>query len=83
MRSAGAFGWERILLDESRHLAFADHYLRRNVPLMSPARRQALIDMRDELFRLVSSMTERVRSDGDAFGVDGDPVDGGRVPSSH
>ncbi|HEY4025874.1 MAG TPA: diiron oxygenase [Candidatus Dormibacteraeota bacterium] len=63
---------QRILLDESRHLAFADHYLRRNVPLMSPARRQALIDMRDDLYRLLSSMTERVRSDGDAFGVDGD-----------
>src|SRR5438552_12143445 len=31
---------QRILLDESRHLAFADHYLRRNVPRMSPARRQ-------------------------------------------
>ena len=63
---------QRILLDESRHLAFADHYLRRNVRRMEPARRRALVDMRDDLFRLLQSMTERVRADGDAFGVDGD-----------
>jgi hypothetical protein len=63
---------QRILLDESRHLAFADHYLRRNVPHMSPARRQGMIDMRDDLYRLLTTMTEQVRADGDAFGVDGD-----------
>src|SRR6266536_5211097 len=63
---------QRILLDESRHLAFADHYLRRNVPRMSPARRRALVDMRDDLYRLLQSMTEKVRADGDSFGVDGD-----------
>lgn len=63
---------QRILLDESRHLAFADHYLRRNVARMTPARRQALIHMRDDLYRLLQSMTERVRADGEVFGVDGD-----------
>jgi hypothetical protein len=63
---------QRILLDESRHLAFADHYLRRNVARMEPARRRALVDMRDELYRLLQSMTDRVRADGDAFGVDGE-----------
>jgi hypothetical protein len=63
---------QRILLDESRHLAFADHYLRRNVARMQPARRRALVDMRDDLYRLLQSMTERVRADADVFGVDGD-----------
>ena len=63
---------KQILLDESRHLAFADSYLRRNVPLMEPARRRALLDMRDELFRLLSAMTDRVRADGAEFEVDGD-----------
>jgi P-aminobenzoate N-oxygenase AurF len=63
---------KHILLDESRHLAFADHYLRRNVPRMEPARRRALVDMRDDLFRLLRSMTERVRADAAAFGVDAD-----------
>ncbi len=62
----------QILLDESRHLAFADHYLRRNVPLMEPDRRRALAEMRDDLFRLLRSMTERVRFDAAEFGVDAD-----------
>jgi len=61
-----------ILLDESRHLAFADHYLRRNVARMSPARRRALVDMRDDLFRILTAMTERVRADAAEFGVDAD-----------
>ena len=66
---------QRILLDESRHLAFADHYLRRNVPRMSPARRQALIDMRDDLYRLLVSMTEKVRADGDGASDGADVLD--------
>jgi len=43
----------RILQDESRHLAFAEHYLRRNVVLMDAPRRQALVTMRDDLFRIL------------------------------
>src|SRR5204863_2011999 len=42
----------RILQDESRHLAFAEHYLRRNVALMDQSRRQAVVTMRDDLFRI-------------------------------
>jgi hypothetical protein len=62
----------RILQDESRHLAFAEHYLRRNVAGMEPARRRALVDMRDDLFRILQAMTERVRGDAAAFGIDSD-----------
>jgi hypothetical protein len=63
---------KRILQDESRHLAFAEHYLRRNVPRMDAARRRALLGMRDDLFDLLRSMTERVRADGAALDVDAD-----------
>ena len=63
---------QKILLDESRHLAFADHYLRRNVARMDAARRRLLLDMRDDLFRLLASMTERVRGDAAEFEVDAD-----------
>lgn len=63
---------KQILVDESRHLTFADHYLRRNVPLMDAARRRAMVDMRDDLFRLLSGMTERVRADAAEFDVDSD-----------
>jgi P-aminobenzoate N-oxygenase AurF len=62
----------RILQDESRHLAFAEHYLRRNVAGMEPARRRALIEMRDDLFRILQAMTERVRADAAAFDIDSD-----------
>ena len=62
----------RILRDESRHLAFAEHYLRRNVPRLEPARRRALLDMRDDLFRLLLAMTDRVRADAATLEVDAD-----------
>jgi hypothetical protein len=68
--------WEglsrRILRDESRHLAFAEHYLRRNVPRMAPERRRAMLEMRDDLFRLLEAMTERVRADAAVLEVDAD-----------
>jgi hypothetical protein len=60
----------RILQDESRHLAFAEHYLKRNLPGLSPERRRAMVDMRDELMRLLASMTRRVREDALAFDVE-------------
>jgi len=63
---------KQILKDESRHLAFADQYLRRNVPHMEPARRRALVQMRDDLFRILGAMTERVRADAAEFEVDAD-----------
>jgi hypothetical protein len=62
----------RILQDESRHLAFAEFYLRRNVPRMNADRRRALIELRDDLYRLLESMMDRVRGDAEAFEVDGD-----------
>jgi hypothetical protein len=60
----------RILIDESRHLAFAEHYLKRNLPKFAPERRHEMVVMRDELFRLLESMTDRVRADACAFDVD-------------
>jgi hypothetical protein len=62
----------RILRDESRHLAFAEHYLRRNLARTDAARRRALLAMRDELFRTLQAMTNRVRADAVALEVDAD-----------
>jgi hypothetical protein len=59
----------RILLDESRHLAFAEHYLKRNLPRLVQERRRALVAMRDDLLRLLDIMSERVRADAEAFDV--------------
>jgi hypothetical protein len=60
----------RILRDESRHLAFAEHYLKRNLPSLTQERHRALVDMRDDLFRLLETMTERVRADVAAFDIE-------------
>jgi hypothetical protein len=61
-----------ILRDESRHLAFAEHYLRRNLTRTSSGRRRALLGMRDELFRALQAMTEQVRGDTETLGLDAD-----------
>ena len=61
----------KILVDESRHQAFAEHYLRRNVPKLEAARRQALVEMRDELFRIMRAMEDRLRADCGALNFDG------------
>jgi hypothetical protein len=60
----------RILRDESRHLAFAEHYLKRNLPALAPERRRMMVEMRDELMQLLESMTRRVRDDALASGVE-------------
>ncbi len=72
-QSEGLFGRmsSKILVDESRHQAFAEHYLRRNVPKMDPARKRALVEMRDELFRIMHAMEDRLRADCDALNFDG------------
>jgi hypothetical protein len=67
----------RILRDESRHLAFAEHYLKRNLPALIPERHRALVEMRDDLFRLLEIMTERVRADVAAFDVEVEDFLGG------
>ncbi len=73
VQSEGLFGRmsARILVDESRHQAFAEHYLRRNVPKLEPARRQALVELRDELFRIMHAMEDRLRPDCAALNFDG------------
>jgi hypothetical protein len=63
---------KRILQDESRHLAFAEHYLRRNLVHVPHGRRTQLLQMRDDLFRLLETMTERVRADAEALEIDAD-----------
>jgi hypothetical protein len=61
-----------ILRDESRHLAFAERYLRRNLARTDAARRRALLDMRDDLFRTIQIMIEQVRADTVTLGLDAD-----------
>lgn len=61
----------RILQDESRHQAFATHYLERALPTLAPERVQALVRMRDELLEIMDSMYHRLSADADVLGIDG------------
>jgi hypothetical protein len=61
----------RILQDESRHLAFAEHYMRRNVPGLDAGRHRELLVLRDDLFRLIDVLIDRLRADCDLLGFDG------------
>lgn len=52
----------RTLQDEARHQAFSDRYLTRVLPTLDSAGRQALLDLRDDLFRVMEKMGERLRA---------------------
>jgi hypothetical protein len=60
----------RILVDESRHQAFAEHFLK-SANLDRGGRRN-LIEMRDELLELMEAMHKALRSDSETMGIDGD-----------
>ncbi|WP_324718058.1 ferritin-like domain-containing protein [Carboxydochorda subterranea] len=61
---------QRIVVDEGRHQAFAQEYIRRALPALGPERRRALLSMRDDLLRLISTMQRRLAPDGDVLGID-------------
>ncbi len=61
----------RILRDESRHQAFAEHYLKLAVPQVPNERVKVLVDMKDELLMIMESMYERLYDDAERVGMDG------------
>jgi hypothetical protein len=61
----------RILIDESRHQAFAQYYLKRAIPQLDANRLAVLRSMRDELLQIMDSMYGRLKDDADAIGLDG------------
>ena len=62
---------QRILVDESRHQAFCDHYLTGVMPHLGPERRQALRSMRDELLSIMEDMQAVLGEDAEALGFSG------------
>jgi rubrerythrin len=60
-----------ILLDESRHQAFAHTYLKRALPHLPPERRRAFRQRQDELLAIMAAMHQRLRDDAEALGLDG------------
>ncbi len=61
----------RILVDESRHQAFCDHYLASVMPHLPPERRQALRQMRDELLSIMEDMQAVLGDDAEVLGFSG------------
>lgn len=51
----------RTLQDEARHQAFSDRYLNRMLPTMDPEAKHDLLVLRDDLFRIMEKLGERLR----------------------
>ncbi len=61
----------RILQDESRHQAFAEHYLKRAVPTLDPDRTQSLVNMKDDLLSIMDNMYDHLLGDAKRLNIDG------------
>jgi hypothetical protein len=61
----------RILVDESRHQAFAHAYLKNALPRLDEGRRRALLQMRDDLLSTMRAMNDHLRDDAEVLGIDG------------
>ncbi len=61
----------RILQDESRHQAFAQHYLKQALPLLDRDRVKVLVKMKDELLETMDNMYEHLTQDADCLNIDG------------
>ena len=61
----------RIIRDEGRHQAFAEHYLYEMSDSMPHEMRQELLKMRDDLLRIMESMCKKLVSDTETLGFDG------------
>jgi hypothetical protein len=60
----------RILLDEARHLAFAELYLKAALE-QQPELKTRFLKMRDELLSLMRAMHAALKADADLVGIDG------------
>jgi hypothetical protein len=61
----------RIIADEGRHQAFAEHYLGSLRDEMPHEMRDRLLEMRDDLLRIMRDMLKRLDSDANLVGIDG------------
>jgi hypothetical protein len=62
----------RTLVDEARHQAFADLYLSPRLAKISDERRAAMFELRDDLFRTMDQLTERLAGPLNDLGWSGD-----------
>ena len=61
----------RILRDESRHQAFAEHYLKQAIPTLDPDRLRSLAKMKDDLMDTMDNMYDHLLEDAKRLDIDG------------
>lgn len=61
----------RIIADEGRHQAFAEHYLGQLRDELPHEVRDRLLEMRDDLLFIMQSMLKRLQPDAELVGIDG------------
>ncbi len=61
----------RILRDESRHQAFAEHYLKTALPTLDVDRRKGLVKMKDDLMGIMDNMYDHLMDDANRLNIDG------------
>ncbi|MDI3298051.1 MAG: hypothetical protein QJR08_02660 [Bacillota bacterium] len=60
-----------VLVDESRHKAFAHHYLKRALPYLDEDRRRGLIRMEEDLIEIIQAIERKLEEDARLLGLDG------------
>ncbi|MDI3317036.1 MAG: hypothetical protein QJR14_05405 [Bacillota bacterium] len=60
-----------VLVDESRHKAFAHHYLKRALPRLGEDRRRGLVRMEEDLIEIIRAIERKLEEDARVLGLDG------------
>jgi hypothetical protein len=60
----------RTLQDEARHQAFSDRFLENRIPELPVERRQQLVELRDDLFRVMDALSTRLAPAARDAGID-------------
>lgn len=64
----------RIVVDEGRHQAFAEHYLSDHLPQAESGLRNELVALKEDLLRIVARMGVQLKDDAKALGIAGDDL---------
>ncbi|MBX5464198.1 MAG: hypothetical protein IRZ26_01435 [Clostridia bacterium] len=65
-----------VLVDESRHKAFAHHYLKRALPRLDEDRRRGLVRMEEELIEIIDAIEGKLEAEARVLGLDGKEIVG-------
>jgi hypothetical protein len=64
----------RIVVDEGRHQAFAEHYLSDHLPTAARGLRDELVALKEDLLRIVARLGVQLKDDAEALGIRGEDL---------